>query len=748
MTTSNSPDTVGHGVRRVGVPASRRHRRNPGRGERGYVAIVTAIVLPLMLLLAAFAIDTGIYYYRSNQLQRVADAAALAGVTRMPQFPNAEATARDVALRNGIKQDADHDVIVEALDVRKIKVTIRDRNISTFFGKIVKDHFDAERKAIAEYSSQIPLGSTLNAIGTGDLAPVNGEDQQNFWLSVSGFCTAKEDGDMVLSRYEGNKKNYRYGTLPADEAKKYVCPVISPVPADITDPGQPTAQAVIDAKTSVGAYVGGVDGMPELVLNRDFDRTGYNYIINVPCSAVAGVVPPPPCASTDLLSSAGGDLVVQVFDPVFDPGPVTDDPRLHKDQRRLFRNSNDPTGGSDLRLPSTHVTTEFRAYGPDTTPLNYDDDIAVGFSDPTSHLADSVIADTATTAQYGTCNSALGDDSRCGSIAVNPTSVANQWTTLIRFPAGTRRGRFRINVRTQFGELNSYGQNSFALRAAYAASATTFNAADWRPCTTLQGLSLSTATCPNIAGDTSMATNASATSGGPAEFYLAKLSPASAYRNKIIQVLLWDPGEGGEAVQILGPKKVPDGSAYDTTGYDPVAFTWKLSNPGINSTSQTPEDQRVLKNGSSQLEPSYSGCGVGTNKATYTWNLGYPGATPLTSGTFLDISGGPIENDGAGHSCMPFDPSNRGGTGNASATRHPAGDPTGRYNGRLVNIEIQIPAKYGLNADDQEIPLAFDGWWKIKYYPTAVGGVITPVTDRSTWTVQLIGDPVHLVRDN
>ena len=155
MTTSNSPDTVGHGVRRVGVPASRRHRRNPGRGERGYVAIVTAIVLPLMLLLAAFAIDTGIYYYRSNQLQRVADAAALAGVTRMPQFPNAEATARDVALRNGIKQDADHDVIVEALDVRKIKVTIRDRNISTFFGKIVKDHFDAERKAIADRRAHV-----------------------------------------------------------------------------------------------------------------------------------------------------------------------------------------------------------------------------------------------------------------------------------------------------------------------------------------------------------------------------------------------------------------------------------------------------------------------------------------------------------------------------------------------------------------------------------------------------------------
>ena len=371
--------------------------------------------------------------------------------------------------------------------------------------------------------------------------------------------------------------------------------------------------------------------------------------------------------------------------------------------------------------------------------MNYDDDVPVSYTDPVTHLADHVIAEDQYTDQYGTCHSALGDDPNCDLFA-------NKWTTLIRFPAGNRKGRFRINVRTVTNELVSYGQNSFALHAFYLNSGTNEASApvggDWAPCTTLTGQPVGYAQfCPNIAGDTSMATNASATSAGPADFYLAKLSPASQYRGKIIQVLLWDPGEGGEAVQILGPKKLADGSAYDATTYDPVEFKWKLNNPGINSLSD-----RTSVNGPAQPEPQYAGCGVGTNKASYTWNAGYAGATVLETKKFLDISGGPVETDGSGNSCLPFDPANRGGTGNASAPYHPSSDPTGRFNGRLVNLEIQVPATYGLNDAGQEIPLSFDGWWKIKYFPIAVGGVITPVTDRSTWTVQLIGDPVHLVR--
>ncbi len=64
-----------------------------------------------------------------------------------------------------------------------------------------------------------------------------------------------------------------------------------------------------------------------------------------------------------------------------------------------------------------------------------------------------------------------------------------------------------------------------------------------------------------------------------------------------------------------------------------------------------------------------------------------------------------------------------------------------RFNDRLLSIEMTIPDDYGLDALGNEVPLPDDGWWKIRY--TSDTGV---VTDRTTWTVQLIGDPVRIVR--
>ena len=724
--------------------AIRRTRR--GNGERGYIAVVTALLLPLLLLMAAFAIDAGLFYYRANQLQRVADAAALAGVTHMPQFPSAEATARQVIARNGISDDPEHDIVVEALDTRKIRVTIRDRKIPTFFGQVVRDRFQAERKATAEYLSQIPLGSTLNAIGTGNLPPSGSEGQQNFWLSASGFCSAKEDGDQILSRYEGSRKSPYYvaATQQIAEVKKYACPLYT-TPADIRDPGAPTDAQVTAAKVAVGSTDA---DMPELVLNRDYDRRGYNYIVNVPCST--GL--PPPCELNDFLPS---NLRIEIYDPVFDPGLVTDanynDPAStppHPDIRLLYRQVTCSSGGplkdcppankvvnldnSDSRLANVKVTTEFRAYGSDQSPLNYDDDGTATASNPVTHLVDAVrpITDTTTpTEAFGTCNGYIGDDARC-------TTSMGQWVRLIEFPSTQfRRGRFRINVRTTANEANSMGQNSFSLRAYYAADTT------YAPCTSLTGTSYSSANCPNISGDTSMATNASATSSGPAEFYLAKLTPAKSFRNKTIQVLLWDPGEGGQSIQILAPN--PPGGSNTNDYYAPTAFTWKLNNPGINQATAA---DRTTLNGQAQTEPNAAACNVGANAPTYTYN----GSIQLLTGEYLDISGGPSpEVTSGGVSCLPYTLPNRAGSVAAST---PGGAArTGRFNGRLVNIVIKIPTTYGLDTNGAELTsLPFDGWWKIKYYPTldTTKSPVVPglVSDRATWTVQLVGDPVHLVR--
>ena len=52
--------------------------------EGGYVAVMTALLMFVFMGLAAFAVDVGRWYVVGQQEQR-ADAAALAGVTKLPR---------------------------------------------------------------------------------------------------------------------------------------------------------------------------------------------------------------------------------------------------------------------------------------------------------------------------------------------------------------------------------------------------------------------------------------------------------------------------------------------------------------------------------------------------------------------------------------------------------------------------------------------------------------------------------------
>ncbi len=59
---------------------------------------------------------------------------------------------------------------------------------------------------------------------------------------------------------------------------------------------------------------------------------------------------------------------------------------------------------------------------------------------------------------------------------------------------------------------------------------------------------------------------------------------------------------------------------------------------------------------------------------------------------------------------------------------------------RLVELTLTIPANYGLDNSGNEAALPDDGWWRIRYnFGTGT------VRDRTTWSVKLVGDPVHLI---
>ena len=149
-------------------------------------------------------IDVAVWFYRGLELQRTADAAALAGVTRMPKIAAAEIAAKDIAEKNRIDPSL---VTVQRVpnSPRELEVTITDPRVPSFFGRMIKKDLAIKRSAKAEFVAAVDLGSQVNAVGTGSFPGYGpGGVAQNFWLAINGFCTPKEYGDRYAAAYDAN----------------------------------------------------------------------------------------------------------------------------------------------------------------------------------------------------------------------------------------------------------------------------------------------------------------------------------------------------------------------------------------------------------------------------------------------------------------------------------------------------------------------------------------------------------------
>jgi hypothetical protein len=573
-------------------------RLRPERRERGYVAVFTALILTVLLMAVGLVVDLAYWYSRSTTIQRAADAAALAGVTAAPKFSDELTRANESLANNGFK-DGLNGIDVDVANVpgfaNRLQVTVTDRQVPGFFTRMFGRSPIIQRSSSAQYLQNISLGSALNAIGTGDLdnmTPTAGQ-RQDFWLAVSGFCTAKEDGDRLMSFADGNRKQ---------AAIDYVC--------DDTSWGHPD--------------------LTNAHRNADYDPSGYTYFMSVPCSTGVEVCP---------AETLGNDVTVEIFDPDYDPtsgGPL--DTRL---DRRAFAASNHPD------WYWTQLITTYQVFMPDTTPDDLTDDVPVTNGKRTYFSG---------------------------------SAYTRLWDPLVTLPAGSPRGRYRIQVHTEANERNSFGHNVFALRARVGATFT--------PCSTIPGSPGFTlgALCPSIAGDESMSVYANK-AAGVAEMYLARLAPAEEYQGKRIRILLWDPGEGAEKIEILKPGDP-----------NPVEFRIRTWDPGLRdlSTGDLLKDRAL-----------------GWDSVVKDDELVVSGNTAVT-GTYLGVTY-PVW---------------------AASSRY---SPS-RFNDRMVALEITVPRDYGRDAAGNPIPVPDDGWWKIRY--TSATG---EVRDRTTWSVTLAGDPVHLV---
>ena len=188
-----------------------RTSRARGEGDSGVTIALVALLLIPMLAAAALAVDLGGWYARASEIQRTADAAALAGVTYLPQgIDEASAEALGVAARNGYVDGVDG-VVVTATDVgqNRLRVSITKPGVQQSVSSIFRDDVTVTRVSTAEYVQPVPMGSPRNYLGTfrtqgsGLSDPAQGisaANQENFWLSVSGYCARREHGDRITPR--------------------------------------------------------------------------------------------------------------------------------------------------------------------------------------------------------------------------------------------------------------------------------------------------------------------------------------------------------------------------------------------------------------------------------------------------------------------------------------------------------------------------------------------------------------------
>jgi hypothetical protein len=190
--------------------------RRARQGEHGYVLVLMALTLTVLILLVGFAVDLGSWYLRAAKLQRAADVAALSAAVELPDTAAAISEGNSSFVRNGVIQNQDVSYSVEAEEGR-IVTQVQDSKVPTYFLNMLFPSIEISRSSAAVKRSSVPLGNPFNIFGYGRFTSftsppnmnVTGIDSQNFWAATNGTCMPKEDGDFNLAKFEGN---YNPGT--------------------------------------------------------------------------------------------------------------------------------------------------------------------------------------------------------------------------------------------------------------------------------------------------------------------------------------------------------------------------------------------------------------------------------------------------------------------------------------------------------------------------------------------------------
>jgi Flp pilus assembly protein TadG len=189
------------------IALSRLRMRDANNEESGYVAVTVAIMLTVMLSFCAFAVDVGNWYYVGQRAQRAADAAALAGVTNLPNDPT---TAYTVARAQATKNDFTAGMttsVTPSVDGRptRLRVTISETVKNNFGWLMGMPTKTITKTAVADYAGPVPMGSPCNEFGNDPDATSSvrsstcNDVSGKLWANVNSQGSLKANGDPFQS---------------------------------------------------------------------------------------------------------------------------------------------------------------------------------------------------------------------------------------------------------------------------------------------------------------------------------------------------------------------------------------------------------------------------------------------------------------------------------------------------------------------------------------------------------------------
>lgn len=270
------------------------------------------------------------------------------------------------------------------------------------------------------------------------------------------------------------------------------------------------------------------------------------------------------------------------------------------------------------------------------------------------------------------------------SVRVWPASTCG-WQTAYTIPSNAQRGRWLMNFRSQ-PVTTQLGLNVFGVRVV--TSATTLvctNTGPASPCPKVYAKDRLSIYAPSVDKNGT----AMATPGSPASFFLAEISEVHA--GKTLEVTLFDPGEGMNNLQVIAPDLSRHPFTFETIDSQLAQPTANVIDTMVDSGGSVVAMSDIAETASSTI----ANCSISATVAASD-----PTTPAAGSYDCLDVSNWAFQN-------------------------------------RTVRVSIEIPNSYTC------APGVNGCWWRVRYEPEATVPP-TPVTDRTVWSVRVVGDPIRL----